>query len=307
MPLHTGHAPITALKEPRAPTGATRGAETGTACWAKKQQPSAGQAPQRWLGPARPLTHPAKSCPHTHPQHDACQGTTRRPHPHRRGQGGPPLPAPPHALRTRHRQQQLENWGRWERETTPPLGLRHLRQPGALQGHHRGPGATHSARPGGEQRGMGTALPTTGRAAHPAGSQERQARVSAASEDPTPTGTLRQEPWESGVGPEPTLPRTLPPTHPPRQRVAEEEERGTRGQSEKSGPIHHECPSLVRHGLGPAQENTTSPHRSAKSVPKEAPRGETRSEDTDQKDLLSASPAPLGPRARTAGQPRENA
>lgn len=129
------------------------------------------------------------------------------------GQGGPPLPAPPHALRTRHRTAAAQG-GHWERETMPPLGLRHLRQPGALQGHHRGPGATHSARPGGEQRGMGTALPATGRAAHPTGSQERQARASAVSEDPTPTGTLRQEPWESGVGPEPTSPTPSPP-HPP--------------------------------------------------------------------------------------------
>ena len=158
--------------------------------------------------------------------------------------------------------------GRWERETTPPLGLRHLRQPGALQGHHREPGATRSARPGGEQRGIGTALPTTGRAAHPTRSQERQARVSAASEDPTPTGENRGK-VESGRSPHPQH----PPPHPPRQRVAEEEERGTRGQSERSGPIRHECPSIVRRGLDPAQENATSPHRSARNMPKEAPRG----------------------------------
>lgn len=141
LPLHTGHAPVTARKEPRASLEATRGAETGTACWAKEQQPSAGQAPQRWLGPARSLTRPT--------WHHACQGTTRRPHPHRGGAGGPPLPTPPPALRTHHRQRWPKGGGRWERETTPPLGLRHLRQPGALQGHHREPGATRSARPGG--------------------------------------------------------------------------------------------------------------------------------------------------------------
>ena len=158
MPLHTVHAPITAQKEPRASTVATRGAETGTACWAKQRQPSAGQAHGHSHAPPSPV--------HTHPWHDARQGTTRRPHPHVGGAGWASLTGsttrssdtPPTAA---------ARGGRWERETTPPLGLRHLRQPGTLQGHHRGPGATHSARPGGEQRGMGTALPATGRAAHP--------------------------------------------------------------------------------------------------------------------------------------------
>lgn len=192
---------------------------------------------------ARSLTRPTKSCPHT-PLARRAPGDDKAPAPTQRGAGWASLTGsttrssdtPPTAA---------ARGGRWERETTPPLGLRHLRQPGTLQGHHRGPGATHSARPGGEQRGMGTALPATGRAAHPTRRQERQARVSAASEGPTPTGALRREPWESGVGPEPTPPRTLPPLHHPRQRGAEEEERGTRGQSEKHGPIHHECPSLV--------------------------------------------------------------
>lgn len=40
--------------------------------------------------------------------------------------------------------------------------------------------------------------------------------------------------------------------------------RGARGQSEKSDPIRHECPSLVWRGLGPARESATSPHRSGK-------------------------------------------
>lgn len=210
-----------------------------------KNSSSPRVAKRHSAGPARHgHSHAPPSPLHTHPWHDAHQGTRRRPHPHRGGAGWASLTGsttcssdtPPTAA---------TRGGRWERETTPPLGLRHLRQPGALQGHHRGPGATHSARPGGEQRGMGTALPTTGRAAHPTGSQEWHARVSAASEGPTPTGALRREPWESGVGPEPTPPRHPFPLHHPRQRVAEEEERGTRGQSEKHGPIRHECPSLV--------------------------------------------------------------
>ncbi|XP_043727762.1 collagen alpha-1(I) chain-like [Cervus elaphus] len=38
---------------------------------------------------------------------------------------------------------------------------------------------------------------------------------------------------------------------------------GPRGQTEKSGHVHWEHPSLVRHGLGPARESTTTPHQSA--------------------------------------------
>ncbi|XP_043727760.1 collagen alpha-1(III) chain-like [Cervus elaphus] len=37
---------------------------------------------------------------------------------------------------------------------------------------------------------------------------------------------------------------------------------GPRGQTEKSGHVHWEHPSLVRHGLGPARESTTTPHQS---------------------------------------------
>ena len=37
---------------------------------------------------------------------------------------------------------------------------------------------------------------------------------------------------------------------------------GPREQTEKSGRVHQERPSLVWHGLGPARESTTTPHRS---------------------------------------------
>ncbi|XP_060994246.1 collagen alpha-1(I) chain-like [Dama dama] len=40
---------------------------------------------------------------------------------------------------------------------------------------------------------------------------------------------------------------------------------GPRGQTEKSGHVHWERPSLVRHGLGPARESTTTPHQSVES------------------------------------------
>ncbi|XP_060040328.1 collagen alpha-1(II) chain, partial [Erinaceus europaeus] len=42
-----------------------------------------------------------------------------------------------------------------------------------------------------------------------------------------------------------------------------EERRGARRQNEKSGPIRRECPSLAWRSLGPARENTPSPHRSS--------------------------------------------
>ena len=34
------------------------------------------------------------------------------------------------------------------------------------------------------------------------------------------------------------------------------------GQNEKGGPVCHECPSVVWHGLGPAPASQTSPHPS---------------------------------------------
>lgn len=55
------------------------------------------------------------------------------------------------------------------------------------------------------------------------------------------------------------VPHPSPPHAPP---TGGRERRGARGQSEKSGPIRQECPSLVWRGLGPARESATSPHRS---------------------------------------------
>lgn len=42
----------------------------------KRQRPSAGQAPQRWLGPPQPLTRPARSSPP--PRHQLARGRGRR-------------------------------------------------------------------------------------------------------------------------------------------------------------------------------------------------------------------------------------
>ncbi|XP_038313519.1 serine/arginine repetitive matrix protein 2-like [Canis lupus familiaris] len=138
------------------------------------------------------------------------------------------------------------------KETTPPLGLRHLRRPGALQGHHGGPGATRSSapRPGGEQRGVGPALPAEeGRAARhgprpsgKAGESVRHVRG--------PRSRQRREARrrEGGVGPESAPPPT--PARAPRAPATTAGrggagEGGARGQNEKSGRIRRGRPSLV--------------------------------------------------------------
>lgn len=147
-------------------------------------------------------------------------------------------------LGLRH-QQAVARGGRWEQGTTPPLGLRHLGRPGALQGHHGGPGATRSARPGGEQRGVGTALPMAGRAAHHTEPRKASESVRCV-RGPRSHGRQEAERGRAGSGRSPhPSPRALPA---PPQRAEEEEEaeeQGARGQNKKSGPIRHECPSLV--------------------------------------------------------------
>ena len=220
------------------PPARPREAETDVACWGEET------APLGWPS-ATALARPA-AIAHT-PRHvqappsTACaRGTTRRPHPHG-GAGGPPLPTPPPAPRTTP-PTAVARGGRWEQETTPPLGLRHLRQPGALQGHHGGPGATRSARPGGEQRGVGTALPMAGRAAHHTKPRKASESVRCV-RGPRSHGHRGGRTWEGGVGPEST-----PPPRPPRTATAGGGGGGARrarGQNEKSGPIRHECPSLV--------------------------------------------------------------
>ncbi|XP_017901000.1 PREDICTED: collagen alpha-1(I) chain-like, partial [Capra hircus] len=184
------------------------------------------------------------------------------------------------------------------RETTPPLGLRHLRDDlersrGTTEGHTR-----HARTPAwGAQRGSGgTALPATGRAARRAHAEEAKREQSAVSEDQRPPLTPRgrgRETEDQGQRPHPT-PAFL--TLPDGQRGGKTSE-GPRGQTEKSGHVHRERPSLVRHGFGSARENTTTPHR---SVEPRWSRGR-HGEDSHQRGPLSASPAasiPPPPRLR---------
>lgn len=135
-------------------------------------------------------------------------------------------------------------------------------RPGALQGHHRGSNEARShTHAGGVWRSSGTALPTAGRAARGATRQEGEASASAVSEDQwphqTPQGRGRETEGQ-GRRPHPNTPAFL--TLPKGQ--GGKTGGGTRGQTEKSGHVHWERPSLVRHGLGPARESTTTPHRS---------------------------------------------
>lgn len=197
------------------------------------------------------------------PHHDHSSGLAREPgSPHARATGAclPPtdstLPRGPAGANRRSGDPRgLAGNGRRQPPARPraPEG-----QPGALQEHHRRPGETRS-RAQGEARGAPAGRPQPHRgeggplATHSQGAGgEGPPRQKAARH-----AGCRQAGGRSarpGRGPHP-----FPSTH----RDGVQERRGARGRSEKSGPIRQECPSLVRRGLGPAQESTMSPHRSA--------------------------------------------
>lgn len=132
------------------------------------------------------------------------------------------------------------------------LGLGHLRNDlERSRGTSRRPGEARKAprRHGPPRRGGGKSRKRETR-------PKPRRRVSAASGDPWP----RQR-REAGGGGE----RGRAGFRTPAFRTTPSggwERRGARRQSEKTGPIRHECPSLVWRGLGPARESATSPHRS---------------------------------------------
>ncbi|XP_049637660.1 basic salivary proline-rich protein 2-like [Suncus etruscus] len=131
-----------------------------------------------------------------------------------------------------------------EREATPPTRPRAPDgRPGALQGHHRRPGgsaatARHRAAPlTPPPRRRGSRLKKT-----------TTRGLSAASEGPRPSAK------RAGSG---RIPH--PCAHPRHTRCGEK--RGARWQSEKIGPIRHECPSvprLARLRPGPGERDTTT-------------------------------------------------
>lgn len=212
------------------PPARPREAETDVACWGEET------APLGWPS-ATALARPA-AIAHT-PRHVQAPPARHAPGGRRGaripmgGAGGPPLPTPPPAPRTTP-PTAVARGGRWEQETTPPLGLGHLRQPGALQGHHGGPGATRSARPGGEQRGVGTALPMAGRAAHHTKPRKASESVRCV-RGPRSHGHQEAERGRAGSGRSPHPPRALP--APPQQAEEEEEHEGPAGRTRRAVPF----------------------------------------------------------------------
>lgn len=174
--------------------------ETGTACcWAKKAAALGWPSATALARPAATAHTPRQVQPP--PRHQLARGRGRRgARAPPGGRGGPPLPTPPPAPRARHRQQWPEGRGRWERETTPPARSQAPETtwsaPGAPRRARRNAHSAHAQ--AGEQRGVGTAPPAAGRTAHHTRSHGRQARVSAASEDPGPASAAKQNAGRRG-------------------------------------------------------------------------------------------------------------
>ncbi|XP_055254974.1 collagen alpha-1(I) chain-like [Moschus berezovskii] len=199
-PERLSFRPTEALHEPPKPSAGREGSAVqlsrrptrGGVCTARAGAEPAPRPPQ---GPSSVSLHD-----------EGEQGRTPAPLSYRLD---PPQREPTHGTHSPPRRGPEEDTGL--RETTPPLGLRHLRDNlersrGTTEEQPRGT-LTHPR--GARERGSGTALPTAG---------------------------------EAGKG----------------GKTGE----GCRGQTEKSGHVHPERPSLVRHGLGSARESTTTPHRS---------------------------------------------
>ncbi|XP_041598319.1 collagen alpha-1(I) chain-like [Vulpes lagopus] len=293
-------------------------------CRERGAAPRAGQAPGALARPAAgahasPPSPPSHTAPTPPPpaRRGGGEGEGRRgARAPARGTGAPPLPAsttrssdaPPTAAAAARG----ESTGK---ETTPPLGLRHLRRPGALQGHHGGPGATRSSapRPGGEQRGVGQALPAEGRTARhgprPSGKAGESVRRVGG-----PRSRQRREARrrEGGVGPESAPPPT-PERAPPRTRRHDGRawrSRGGRGpraeREERSHPPWMPVPRLTRLRPGPGEhEITTSIDRQRAAAPRGLPEEQKPSEDGDRGDLLPPHRQPLDPQgAGATGQPQ---
>lgn len=274
-----------------------RGKTPAATRWARNRQSSLrgsfGQAPRRRLGPPRSLNSPHQVSPPAPLRATAARcgaGTTRRPLPAAGGTGVPPFTdsatRPPRATPPTAATQRGV---RWEQGTAPPLGFRHLRRPGALQGHHGGPGATRSARPGGEQRGIGCSPPTTGRP--PTTTQPREASESVRCVS-RPRSRSDGRPG-SGRSPHPSA----------TPRAAHRREGGAWGpQAEREERSHSPgvpVPRLTRLRPGPGERDITTSigYRHTRQSWGEEGAGETPGEDSDQRrtcfSLASTPPPPL--------------
>lgn len=135
------------------------------------------------------------------------------------------------------------------------------RRPGALQGHHRGSNEARSRTRAGGAAQQRYSPPHRGEGRSRSTRREGEARASAVSEDPRPpltppeAGDRRPKVRARGRNPAPAF-LPLP------DGQGEKSGEGPRGQTEKSRHVPREHLSLVWHGLGPARESTTTPHRS---------------------------------------------
>ena len=209
-------------------------------------------------------------------------------------------------LRTHHRQRQPErgSLGTGNDATARPQAPETTwSAPGAPT---EGQAPARSARPGGEQRGIGTAPPNaTGRAAHRTRGRGRPARMSAASGDPRPTGAAtRRDRRRAGSGrsPQPSPPPPPFPT-PPRA----EDRRGARGpraeREERSHSPGVPVPRLTRLRPGPGEREITT--SIGKTCPRRSRGGKAWRGQPTRQGLLSASPAPFEPQGREQpGNPR---
>lgn len=207
--------------------------ETGTACcWAKKA------AALGWPS-ATALARPAATA-HTPRQVQPPPGTSWRaagddeaPAPHRGGGVGLPYrlhhPLLGHATDNSGPREGVAGNGKRRHR----LGLRHLRQPGALQGHHEGRGATRTQHTPKRvsSAASGRPPPPRGgpRTTHEATEGKRECLLR--QRTPVPRAP-RSRTREGGVGPEPARHPPRTPDTPPRRAEAKERE-GPRAEREE--------------------------------------------------------------------------
>ncbi|XP_069445020.1 collagen alpha-1(I) chain-like [Ovis canadensis] len=180
------------------------------------------------------------------------------------------------------------------RETTPPLGLRHLRDDlersrGTAEGHTR-----HARTPawGAQRGGGGTALPATGRAARRAHAEKAKREQSAVSEDQrrplTPRGKGQQETEDQGQ-----RPHTQPlPSSPSLMGSGGEDKRGAprTDREERTRSLGTPVPRLARLRLGPGEHDHTTSIRGAKARAANDPK--RRTPDTEPTGRGSSQPPP---------------
>lgn len=192
------------------------------------------------------------------------------------------------------------------RETTPPLGLRHLRDDlersrGTTEGHTR---HAHTPAWGAQRGGGGTALPATGRAARRAHAEKAKREQSAASEDQrrplTPRGKGQQETEDQG-----RRPHTQPlPSSPSLMGSGGKTSEGPprTDREERTRSLGTPVPRLARLRLGPGEHDHTTSIRGAKVGRGEARRGQ--SPEGPALSLAGNLHPPTSPQARAANDPK---